>query len=191
MTKFKILIEGYARQIKGGWKASSSVILIESNEIRIIVDPGINRTLLLGKLKEQKIKTSDIEVVFLTHYHPDHILLASLFKRAVVLDGDTIYQNDLEKKYKGIIPKTEIQVVATPGHAYEHCSLFFPSEQGIIVVAGDVFWWTAGEKQVVDIYKDDPFIKDKKLLVRSRKRLLKLADWIIPGHGKMFKSLKV
>lgn len=40
MNNVKVLIEGYAKEIRGGWLASSTTTLIESNGIRVIVDPG-------------------------------------------------------------------------------------------------------------------------------------------------------
>jgi glyoxylase-like metal-dependent hydrolase (beta-lactamase superfamily II) len=33
----------------------------------------------------------------------------------------------------------------------------------------------------------DPFVKDEEALLASRKKILKIADIIIPGHGKPFK----
>ncbi|MFH1522900.1 MAG: hypothetical protein ABIE43_03730 [Patescibacteria group bacterium] len=44
--------------------------------------------------------------------------------------------------------------------------------------------------QVVDINQEDHSqVKgvDMKTLIESRKKLLKISDYIIPGHGKMFK----
>lgn len=32
MTEIKILIEGYAKKIENGWKASSSVVLVKNNK---------------------------------------------------------------------------------------------------------------------------------------------------------------
>jgi len=35
--------------------------------------------------------------------------------------------------------------------------------------------------------KKDDFAEKMSELVASRKEVLRLADWIIPGHGKIFK----
>jgi glyoxylase-like metal-dependent hydrolase (beta-lactamase superfamily II) len=187
MAEVKVLIEGHARETKSGWEASSTVTLIKDSGKNIIVDPGINRKLLLEKLKEEKLPPKDINVVFLTHYHPDHALMAGIFENALVADGDTIYEEDKETSYKGVIPGTNLTAIKTPGHAYEHFSLLALTKEGKIVVAGDVFWWTEGQEQKVDINQDDPFAKDETALEKSRKELLKTADLIIPGHGKPFR----
>ena len=129
----------------------------------------------------------------MTHYHPDHILLIALFENATYFDGDIIYEEDKETEYEGILPDTNIEVVLTPGHAHEHASLIVETEDlGTVVVGADVFWWVADEEQIVDtellLKKEDPFTKDREALIESRQKLLDRADWIIPGHGKMFQA---
>ena len=37
---------------------------------------------------------------------------------------------------------------------------------------------------------EDPFANDKEVLLNSRKLVLEKADFIIPGHGKIFKVNK-
>ncbi len=81
MTTIKILIEGYAKKLEKGWVASSTVCLITSGNKKIITDPGCNRTKLLDALKKEGLTTNDIDYVFLSHCHPDHILLAGIFER--------------------------------------------------------------------------------------------------------------
>ncbi len=193
MASFKILIEGYAKKLEDGWKASSTTVLIKDSGKNILADPGINKPLLLERLKEEGLTPEDIDIVFLTHYHPDHIFLAALFDKALALDGDIIYEKDILREFKDKIPGTNVEVVLTPGHAHEHASLVFETSQGKVAVAGDVFWWTDEEEQKTDeiqelIKKPDPFVKDIKALQESRKILLREADFIIPGHGKMFKN---
>lgn len=193
MTKVKVLIEGYAKKANKGWLATSSTTLIEDSGKKILVDPGINRELLLKKLQEHDLTPSDIDIVFMTHYHPDHVFLASMFEKAVIADGDTIYEKDNETGYEGKVPGTNLEVVLTPGHAHEHAVLVAITDKGKIVVAADVFWWNDQEKQRTDniealINKEDPFTKDWEALKESRRRVLEIADWIIPGHGKMFRN---
>jgi glyoxylase-like metal-dependent hydrolase (beta-lactamase superfamily II) len=195
MTKVKVLIEGYAKETGSGWLASSTTTLIKDSGKKIVVDPGINRKLLLEKLKEEGLTPYDIDIVFITHYHPDHMFLSPVFEKAVFCDGDTIYEGDKETEYEGKIPGTTIQVIPTPGHAYEHAALLVNTEKGKVVIAADVFWWMESEEQKTGdaeflINREDPFTKDKKALKESRKKILDIADWIIPGHGKMFRNPK-
>jgi glyoxylase-like metal-dependent hydrolase (beta-lactamase superfamily II) len=195
MAKVKVLIEGYAKEIKGGWLASSTTALVRSDKIKILVDPGTNRKLLLKRLAEEKLKITDIHFVFMTHCHPDHNLLTGIFSGAKVLDDGLIYEGDKQTEHQKVIPGTEIKIVPTPGHDEFHSSLVVPTEKGTVVVAGDVFWWSDNEREdtsSVEVLLDhnDPFVKDEKVLLESRKKVLEIADWIIPGHGKMFHNPK-
>lgn len=86
-----------------------------------------------------------------------------------------------------------IEILETPGHVTEHLSLIVQTTKGKIAIAGDVIWWTDNEDQIFNINQTDQTqAKDMNMdeLVNSRKKLLKKADWIIPGHGKMFKVKK-
>ncbi len=193
MPEIKVLIEGYARQIQNGWLASSTVTLVKTSNKNIIIDPGCNREKLLAALGKENLKVDDIDFVFLTHNHLDHALLAGIFSNARILTTEEIYKNDNQIAHGNIIPDSDLKIIQTPGHCNEHCSLVVPTEKGVYVVAGDVFWYVDGEKQTADIGKVDdahPAEVDMKKLTESRKKILQIADWIIPGHGKMFKVEK-
>jgi len=192
MNTIKILIEGYVREVADTeWEASSTTTLITTtNGQLILVDPGANRKLLLAKLQEENIKPSDIEYVFISHHHPDHMRNIALFPDARLIDHEGIYDHDHGMVAPEMIPGTDIKILKTPGHQSGHASLLVPTEKGIVVVAGDVFWWMEGEEQIIDINKKDDFASDPQALVESRKKVLELADWIIPGHGKMIQNIK-
>jgi len=192
MSEIKILVEGYAKPTGGdSYKASPTSILIKDSGKIILVDPGASRQKLLNALKKEGLETEDIDIIFLTHYHPDHLLNIKLFDNVDIYDGSTVYRDDEEFEYSGNIPGTNIQVVSTPGHAYEHVSLLVNTKEGKMCVAGDLWWWMDGAKQKIDteslLSLKDPFAKDKKALLKSRKKILSMADIIIPGHGKMFR----
>ncbi len=182
MAKIKVLIEGYAIPKGSGYLASSTVVLVEDMGKKVIIDPGINRPLLLKKLKANNLKTGDIDIVIMTHYHPDHNFLCGIFENAVAYDDSIYYKDDYQIEHKEKVKGTSLKVVPTPGHDYFHGSVVVPTEKGTIVVAGDVFWWDSKEKQDTSrkalLEHEDPFTKDKKALLESRKKLI--------GHGKMF-----
>lgn len=194
MTEVKVLIEGYAKEEKGVEVASPSTVLIKDSGLKILVDPGTNKKLLLEALSKEGLKPEDIDLIFITHYHPDHVLNIRLFPDKDILDGDIIYRDDKEIGFVEKIPSTNIKVISTPGHAHEHACLLAETEKGKIVIAGDLWWWSDEEEQKTDlkslIKKRDPYVKDKKALIKSRRKILRIADYIIPGHGKMFKVVR-
>jgi glyoxylase-like metal-dependent hydrolase (beta-lactamase superfamily II) len=188
MNKVEILIEGYAEITDTGWKASGTTCLITTDSgLKIITDPGCNRALLLERLGNAGLKVEDIDMVFLTHHHLDHAMLAGIFPHAKVVDEEAVYSQD-SVAVEGVqmLPKTDITVLKTPGHEYGHGALIVPTADGSGAIAGDIFWWTTSEEQKLDIEKKDDFAEKMEELVKSRKKVLELADWIVPGHGKMF-----
>lgn len=193
MNKVKVLIQGYAKEIENGWLASSTTTFVQSNGKNIVVDPGCNRKRLLEELAKNNLKPADINFVLLTHSHGDHALLAGIFENAKVITPAEIYYNDNQVEPENKILGTNLEIIQTPGHSPEHCSLVVPTEEGTYIVAGDVFWWTDDEEQKIEIEKEDDVHPDEvnmPKLIESRKKILEIADYIIPGHGKIFKVKK-
>ena len=196
MTEIKILIEGYVKKEKGSEFASSTATLIKESGINIIVDPGMNRKLLLDALEKEGLSTSDIDYIILTHYHLDHSLLAGIFENARILYNGEIYSwNGKIESQGGKIPEIGIKIIETPGHGMFDCSVLVKSKKfGRVAIAGDVFWWSDKQKQKTDkislMKHEDPYVKNKEQLMKSRKEVLEIADFIIPGHGKMFRVEK-
>ncbi len=191
MAEVKVLIEGYAKESDEGLLASCSTVLIKDSGKNILVDPGCNPELLIKSLKKENLELKDIDLIFLTHYHIDHVLNIRLFPNTDVLDGGIIYRNDLEIEFEDKISETNIKFIDTPGHAHEQASLIVETKQGKIVIASDLFWWPDKDEQKTDyeslINLKDPYMKNEQELKESRKKVLEIADYIIPGHGKMFK----
>lgn len=194
MAEVKVLIEGYAKEIKNGWLASSTTTLIKLDGKNIIVDPGCNRQKLIDSLSVNNLKMADIDYILLTHNHIDHGLLTGIFENARVVYTTEIYENDKQIEYGDKIPELDIEIIKTPGHSNDSRSFIVKTDQGVYVIAGDVFWWTNAEKQKTDfeslISHEDPYVKDKSILENSRKKVLELGDYIIPGHGKIWKVEK-
>lgn len=197
MVKLKVLIEGYAHPLPNGtYQASPTTSLIYSDDKKVLVDPGTNSKLLIEALSKEGITDlNQIDIIFLSHYHPDHFLNLKLFPNHDLYDGTTLWKEDIEKVYSDKIPGTDIQIIPTPGHSPEHCSLLIIEEKlGKVVIAQDVFWWEDGKQKTDSVEElmtlEDPFASDVKSLRDSRKKVLELGTWIVPGHGKIFKNPK-
>lgn len=183
----KVLIEGYARQVENGWIASSTTCLVISSGMKIITDPGCNRQKLMAALSNENLSAEDIDFVFLSHGHPDHMMLCGIFTKAklVTYDDHLVYDQDRMVKFDKHIMGPYTEVISTPGHTPDHLSLLVQTANGVVAIAGDVFWWYDEEKQ-------DPgkaalsHGDDHQKLAESRRTLLRMADFIIPGHGKIF-----
>lgn len=193
MAEVKILVEGYAKQLEDGWVASSTVCLIKTQKGKYIIsDPGCNRKRLLQGLSNEDLKLEDIDYVFMSHQHPDHILLAGLFSAAkfITFDTNLMYEGDTILPFDKYEMGRDVEIIETPGHVLEHISLIVETSDGTIGIAGDAIWWIDSEEQVFEInQRDHTQAKgmDMKVLVESRKKLLEHSDFIVPGHGQMFK----
>lgn len=188
MNTVDILIPGYAKVTDKGWVASGTTTLITTDSGKhILVDPGANKEKLLQALEAKNLETKDIEYVFLTHLHLDHSLLMGIFEDAKVVTFEAITDGDKGELVPTLIPGTDISLIQTPGHEYAGASLLVPTSNGTVGIVGDVFWFEEGEEENLDIEKKDDFAGSIEQLVESRKKVVDLADWIIPGHGKMLK----
>ena len=187
MNTVDLVIEGQVKVTKTGWNATATTCLITTDSgIKIITDPGANRELLLAHLEKMNVQTSDIEYVFLTHLHLDHSLLMGIFENAKIITFEAITDGEKGELVPAMIPNTDISIIKTPGHEYAGASLLVPTDKGTVGIVGDIFWWEDGEEEKIDTEKKDDFATDMELLIKSRKEVLQLCDFIVPGHGKMF-----
>ncbi|MFC1599040.1 MBL fold metallo-hydrolase [Patescibacteria group bacterium] len=191
LAKVNIILPGYFNWVgPNKCKASSTVTLIQDEKKNIIIDTGTrnNQEKIIKVLAKHKLKSVDIDYVIITHAHTDHVENLGLFNKAESLNVFETKKADVFKISEEILNKGEKQLTAnvrlilTPGHTTECLTVLVETEQGSIAVAGDLFVKKQVEKGI--------FIEDAKIWQKSRNKIIKLADFIIPGHGPMFKVNK-
>jgi glyoxylase-like metal-dependent hydrolase (beta-lactamase superfamily II) len=187
MTEVKILIEGYTTadsKEQGKEETCPTITLVRDKNIVMVVDPGVleNQEVLVNKLKKEDLTVNDVNIVCITHSHIDHYRNIGMFPRAKTLEYYGLWDGGSVEDWKEQFTD-DIRIIKTPGHNYDGISLLVKTGKGFIAIVGDIFW---KENSPVD----DPYASDKKKLKESRKKILELADYIIPGHGKMFKVKK-
>jgi len=188
MAEVKILIEGYATAHRLSGASCSTITLVRDRGVILVVDPGTlkNPRLLAAKLKKEGLTPADVNMVGITHSHLDHYRGIGLFSKAKALDYWGLWQADRLKPWRKSWPAQgeriapHIRLIKTPGHSYDGITLLVETRKGTVAICGDVFWKK-------DFPRSDPYAQDKKKLKQSRKKVLQSADWVIPGHGKMFK----
>ena len=119
--------------------------------------------------------------MFISHHHPDHTVGIGMFPNAKVVDFGGVIERDVwsdhGERYE-LAPG--VWVLRTPGHTKEDASLVVETAEGVVVLTH--VWWNEQMQPVID-----PLAEDQKALEASRLKVLEIADWIIPGHGKLFK----
>tara|TARA_R110002096_G_scaffold82336_5_gene191630 strand:- start:316 stop:993 length:678 start_codon:yes stop_codon:yes gene_type:complete len=168
----------------GARSVASTIAMIEADDATIIVDPGmISADVdLVKKIESAGVEKENITHVFISHHHPDHTVRIGMFPNATVVDFWASYKDDLWEDHgdQYEIAKN-VMVMRTPGHTDEDASLVVVAEDGTYVFTH--VWWN--EKMEPEI---DPLAEDHSHLIESRRMILEIADYIIPGHGKMFKN---
>ena len=187
MAEVKILIEGYTTADTaeaGEEKTCPTITLVKDKDIVMVVDPGVleDQKILIDILGKEGLTIDDIDNVCITHSHIDHYRNIGMFPRAKTLEYWGLWNKNTVEDWKEQFTEN-IQIVKTPGHSYDSITLFIKTDKGIIAVCGDVFW-----KE--NFPENDVYASDKEKLKESRKKILEIADYIIPGHGKMFKVEK-
>ena len=189
MDSVKLLIQGYAKKLPGGrWDATSATVLVRSGGKRVIIDPGEFPEALTAALEKEGLQTGDIDWVVTSHFHGDHAKSAKLFPKDKVYDPFKHFKKLPENL---VIPDTNIKVIYTPGHTDKHIAFIVGTAEGRCGIAADVIWWADDEEQKTDLKSllehVDIAANDMVLLMETRKKYYALADYIIPGHGKVFK----
>lgn len=194
-NKVTVLHEGYVKPIAGkelipgkssdgARKVSGSVVLVEGKDTVLVADPGMvmDRKQILEALKQQGIAPEQVTHVFISHHHPDHTVNIALFPNAELVDFWGLYKGDTWRDHPdGYQVAPGIKVLRTPGHTPEDATLLVETSDGTYALTH--LWWFSDMTP-----QEDPLASSQSDLEKSRKKILEMADWIIPGHGKMFRN---
>ncbi|MBU3896005.1 MBL fold metallo-hydrolase [Patescibacteria group bacterium] len=182
MAEVKVIVTGYTSNEAGSEQTCPTITLIRDKGTNIVCDPGLltDQKILIDALQREKLSLKDISYVFLTHSHLDHFRNIGMFPQAKTIEYFGIWDKNTVCEWREEFSK-DIQIIKTPGHDKTSLTLLVKTKEGIVAVCGDVFW--KENEPVQDVYADN-----EKELVKSRKKVLMLADWVIPGHGRMFKT---
>lgn len=176
--------EGYASQ-----RACGTITLIRSQK-NCIVDLGnaTDKDFILKKLKANGLTPKNIDTVILTHSDVDHIGNMNLFPDATFLGGNDVYQGDHFKEFfkEKYIVDENISVIHTPGHDNRCISALVATDKGLVAITGDLFEYDKDWMTVDTSESWEPWSQDKAMQKKSREKIWKLADFIVPGHGDMF-----
>jgi glyoxylase-like metal-dependent hydrolase (beta-lactamase superfamily II) len=215
MPKIFELLDGVPIASNQGHIAFCSVLLIEGedktgNTKRIIVDTahGGRRIFLVDALAAHGLTTQDIDYVFCTHAHWDHMQNNDLFTQAKVLihpderkyahdpsvddwatpswTGYVLEQLEIEEVADGheIIPG--VKVMEMIGHTIGSMGVSVETDSGLAIATSDAIH--IGSVAVSGI---NPLVFwDEKHASESIRRVLARADIVFPGHDAPFRPLK-
>lgn len=185
MATVTVLLEGYYfRDQDAREHAGATVTLVRDGGIVMVVDPGTlkSQKILIEALAKEGLKVDDVNVVGITHSHLDHYQNMGVFKKARILEYFGLWNGDILETWDEHFSEN-IQIVKTPGHDETSITFFVTTKAGVVAICGDVFWKENYPK--IDLYATN---LDK--LNHSRKLVLAMARWIVPGHAGIYEVKK-
>lgn len=207
MASVDILLPGYPLRTTRGNLSYCSVVLVEDEGKRILVDTGhfTDRPHLRGALASRGLTTDDIDIVVLTHLHFDHCVNAKLFTRSRVLVSaaeieyarapaahDPYVYDFWRELLDGLrtdvvrdeIPLTgSVRLMLTPGHTPGSMCVAADTDKGVFLITGDTAKSTKEFLNREFVLAACP----PDVCARSVDRILRTADYIIPGHDRVLK----
>ncbi len=161
-------------------RVRSNVTLVQSEDLNILVDCGGARESeeIIKSLKEVELDVKDINILVLTHHHPDHAGGMALFKKSMIVDWASKINGENYEFWKtpSLRVSGDVEILKTPGHTPECASVLVTTEKGIVAIVGDL-WHSGDDEKLLVTW-------NKEALSASRGLIKKRADFIIPGHGK-------
>jgi glyoxylase-like metal-dependent hydrolase (beta-lactamase superfamily II) len=181
MAEVKVLIRGYTGEDSEEEKTCATVTLVKDKNIVMIVDPGVleSQQILVDALHKEGLDIDNVNIVCITHSHIDHYRNIGMFPQAKTLEYYGLWDKNTVDDWKEQFTK-DIKIIKTPGHNYDGISLIINTSKGKVAIVGDVFW-----KE--NYPSKDLYASDLKKLDESRKKVLEIADWIVPGHADIYK----
>lgn len=162
---------------------SSTVSLIRVPGAVMVVDPGMvaSRSLILDPLAALGVAPGDVTDIVLSHHHPDHTMNVALFPEdARVHDHWAIYRRDqwTNRAAEGFVVAPGVTLIETPGHTPQDITTLVETADGVAALTH--LWGFDGAES-------DGRATDLDALHSGRRRVVELADTIVPGHGAPFR----
>uniref|UniRef100_A0A915PHV2 Metallo-beta-lactamase domain-containing protein n=1 Tax=Setaria digitata TaxID=48799 RepID=A0A915PHV2_9BILA len=187
-----VLLDGYCRQTErygrntSAMEASGTVTLVITEKRKILIDCGDpwNGTCIIKALSKYSLNCDDITDLVITHGHSDHCGNLSLFQRAKIYMAEDVAKYGIYQIFtESWILDNFVQLRCTPGHTdHDHSIIVTGTKYGTVAIVGDIF----EEEDDSDKWKANSKYPEEQ--EKSRKMILDEADWIVPGHGRMFKN---
>ena len=171
-------------------------------EMTVLIDPGHSRHVkkLFRLMEEDGISSENIDLIIMTHSHPDHceslemfldkpvkIAMAREEERYLLESGKGLFEmmgQPLPKfrvdfylrEGELCLGKTVLRIYLSPGHSPGSLSIYWPERKALLT--GDVLFYGG-------VGRTDFQEGDSRLLKKSIERLSQLdTEILLPGHGE-------
>jgi len=198
----KLQTDLYAYLWRDPYENNCNTYVIDE-EKTILIDPGHTRHLsrVFSQMEEDGLSPQEIDLVLITHSHPDHMEGAEAFKdRPVKIAMGKEEERYLRESGKMLfemmgmpLPKVRIdfylkegelrlkdevfQIYQSPGHSPGSLAIYWPDRK--VLFTGDVVFYGG-------IGRTDFLEGNSNLLMQSIEKLSRLdTELLLPGHGDL------
>ncbi|MGN1168242.1 MAG: N-acyl homoserine lactonase family protein [Lachnospiraceae bacterium] len=198
--KIDLLTKVFPGKSSAGALGLSTCALIRKDDRKILFDTGAHGIIktLQASLKELEIEPDEIDTIFLSHLHYDHLNNVAYFPNAKIVCGKKEWEYAMQTKDEWtplesiLYLKNErnVQLVEdneeimpglralwVPGHTPGQMALAIDTAEGTLVLAGDA----VKNRSELELEFSDQYV-DKEASVNSIKRIKNMAYKVLPGH---------
>jgi glyoxylase-like metal-dependent hydrolase (beta-lactamase superfamily II) len=208
-TTYEILVPGNSLEWSGGFLGFANLTLVTTSEGTLLFDTGhyINRGALVAALAARDMVPGDVDKVFLSHIHFDHVDNVDLFTHAVIYLGKADWEyvqnpakDDLfipwgihEQLSKNKLELLDddgdigggLTALKLPGHTPGSMGVRFEhATNGTVVIAGDAIknLYEVINGRQSNVEYQFPVAASMANDEASIAKVVRMADRIIPGH---------
>ena len=209
MATLDIMLPGYSFGTDSGTPAFCAVILVESDGRRILVDTAHvgRRVQLQEQLAARGLGVSDIDLVFMTHAHWDHVQNFDAFPDVPMAihpherkyasaphvndwatpqwTGAAIETHPMTEVDEGDELAKGVRVIHLPGHSPGSIGLLVETEAGICGITGDAMHTAAVGKAG----RSPLVFYSESQANESIARVMSASDILYPGHDRPFQMV--
>ncbi len=201
----KLVFEGFPGKLSTGYMGWSSVVYIETGQTKILFDTAGagRRSDIRGRLEGLGTKAEEIDILFLSHFHEDHVYNFDYFTKARILlhakEAEWIESNPdawavPKHLYPAVVATGRLELIDedqeiapgvstlfTPGHTPGGMSLVLrDSDMPVTVIAGDAV------KNLLELASGNVAMSwDNAVSAQSIAKIRNIAEVVIPGHDRL------
>jgi glyoxylase-like metal-dependent hydrolase (beta-lactamase superfamily II) len=169
--------------------------VVSGDNFHLLIDPSIKDAAQMATELDRRtgLSIDEIDTVFITHQHDDHLFGLKHFAKAKWYAGAEVaaalnksgkFEKQIEPAGKTLLGA--IDVIPMPGHTPDSVGLRFDYNSYSIVLTGDAVatkdYWDGGQ-----MYYN---VMDMEVSKKTLSMIRSLADIIVPGHDNYFLNFK-
>ncbi len=203
--KIDLLTKVFPGKSSAGALGLSTCVLIRTEDLTMLFDTGAHGIIkiLQKSLADLGVEPDEIDTIFLSHLHYDHLNNVAYFPNAKIICGrkeweyatttkdewtplESILYLKNERDVRLVEDNEEIfpgmRAIFVPGHTPGQMALAIDTPEGILVLAGD----SVKNRSELELEFSDQYV-DQEASTNSIRRIKQMAYKVLPGHdGYLF-----